>query len=232
MPGGGLQAELGFGLGDFVETPWPPKLDHDTLRKRLLAQFRQKPMLNAVLGAFLRGTQDVEDTLYAMMTESLPPDAEGAQLDQLGAQRVVDREDRSDAAYLAVQEAWAAARRSEGVIEEIYAVLEAAAGAPDGNPRVEDLHADPASLLVRLLAPPLELEPGSPDPLPAELVGRMIAAAVAGGVRVWFEWVPVEPADWLVMVDTYSTVPSTHGLSDSYESPTFGGYLSGMRVVA
>lgn len=165
-----------------------------------------------------------------MLTKSLPPEAEGAQLDQLGAQRVVAREDRSDSAYLSVQEAWGAARRSEGPIPELYAVLEAVS--PAAAPRIENLHADPASLLVRLLAPPLELEPASPDDLTPDLVGRMVATAGAGGVRLWFEWVPVPPADWLLMAAVYSTDPSDLGLSDSYDAPTVGGYLSGMRVVA
>jgi hypothetical protein len=222
-----LAAPLGFSFGDYDGVTYPAAFDHDSLRARLLEQFKRGATLNAVLGGFLRGTQDLADVAHDLLTKRLPDAAEGAQVDVLGAHRGVDREGRTDAVYLGVQEAFALARRSCGTIPDIYGVLQQIV--PGGAYVIEDLADDPASLFVLVSSPPLPNEP-TPDEVSSSLVALLLRLARVGGVRLWFQWWSVEADDTFVLCEGDDQVDSTtQGFAD--EAETLGGYLVG-EVIA
>lgn len=217
---------LGFPLGESASA-YTAVFDHDSLRDRLLIQFRRKPLLNGLLQGLLRGTQDVEDVAHDLLTKRLPDAAEGAQVDVLGAIRGVDREGRTDGPYLLVQHAFVVARKSSGTIPDLYAALEAIT--PGGQFLVEDLLLDPASIMVRLHIPALDETPASPDDLTPSLLVLLMHRARTGGVRMWFEWWPTDVTNMFKLCAGNIQISSTiRGLADN--PATFGGYLAGMEI--
>jgi hypothetical protein len=224
-----LGTSFAFPFGPSGAAEYPPALDHDTIgRARLLEQFRHRPKLNAMASALLAGVQDVEDALHDLWTDRLLDTAAGLQVDVLGEHRQVEREGRTDAAYLQMIQTLALAHRSSGTVPEIYALLERLA--PGGSFRIDQLIEDVAGFGVRLTSPVLIDPPASPDDLTPEIVERVLRRARAGGVRIWFSWWPDVEANLFTLCDGNDPIAGAAlGMSD--DAMTTGGKLIG-EVIA
>jgi len=219
-------------VGGPAPLAWPAKFKQQSWLTQVLYQFRQPqaPILNGIISGLLQGVQDVTDTDWAIATQMYPDQAVGNSVDILGAIRVVTREGRSDAAYLTAQHAWVVARRSNGLIAEIYSTLEAIL--PGGGFQVLDLVDDPASFVVQIQSPPQSVAPGSPDTPSVPQLHLLLEKARAAGVTLYFEWWPTDDGDTFTLGTDYGQTSTTQGLADdySYGAPTEGGQLLGEEI--
>jgi hypothetical protein len=92
-------------------------------RALLLAQFKGKQNVEALLGAALVQVQELEDAIYGMLIGRWLPNAVGVQLDNLGKIVGQRRGTRDDDAYRRWIHARAMINRSSGTVEDIYKVV-------------------------------------------------------------------------------------------------------------
>ncbi len=90
----------------------------------LLAQFRGKPRLEAVLCALLRGVQELDDATWQVLTETWLDTAVGVQLETLGDIVDLPRRGWSDEVYRTLLRAQVLVLRSSGTWPELLRVLE------------------------------------------------------------------------------------------------------------
>lgn len=92
---------------------------------RLLAQYRDKPLLAGVLNVLNGQTQQIEDALYDLLTERTLANAVGAQLDVIGKIVGEPRGDSvDDAEYRVRIEARVAANNAQGTLDDIFSVFD------------------------------------------------------------------------------------------------------------
>ena len=94
-------------------------------RARLATQFKEKPKLAALLDGISAQVQDVEDTLWALLTQRSLDTAVGAQLDDVGVLLNLPRyATEADADYRLKLEARVLVLTSSGTLEETYVVAD------------------------------------------------------------------------------------------------------------
>ena len=91
-------------------------------RDRLITQFRNKPIIQALLDTYSAQVQEIEAVLFDLMTERWLATAQGAQLDGLGAIVGEDRQGRSDTDYRVAIQARILINRSEGTPEQLIEI--------------------------------------------------------------------------------------------------------------
>ncbi len=97
--------------------------DHaETLRDRTLSQWRDKPVIQALIRALGRGIQEVEEVGFDLLVSRTLAASTGAQLDQWGGIVGELRYGLGDADYRRFIEARILANTSSGNIDDTYAV--------------------------------------------------------------------------------------------------------------
>lgn len=168
----------------------------------LYRQFRGKPLLTALLTAWLAQVQGVEDALWALLACTLET-AVGAPLDQLGRVLGFPRGLLGDDSFRGVLRAVVLARRSSGRAEDLIAVMRAAFGSTDFA------YAEGSASVL--------LEPHAPIGFDPAALFAVLTMAKAGGVQLGL----INPPDAEAFLFTLSTDPfrstagdTSMGLSD------------------
>lgn len=220
------------GPGDFTINTGPPAVvypvpfDHVVRgRARLIEQFKPKPRINALVEAPLSALNDLEASHFQTLIKRLR-DAEGALLDRFGSLFGVAREGRGDDAYRTLIWTWALAYRSNGTLEEIYAVIDRLS--PDSG-TFEPLPLDPASFKLSWTSPLLPNLSDSADDLTPLMIQRLLAESRAGAVKVWFFWWP-RPFSNLFRLGAVGAPPSSLTGLGPVDGST-GGHMAG-EVIA
>lgn len=91
----------------------------------LLSQFREKPILEAVLCALSDGVQEIENASWQVLTERWLDTAVGAQLDGIGRLVELARYGWDDETYRAFLRAQILVLRSEGTWPDLFGILAA-----------------------------------------------------------------------------------------------------------
>lgn len=182
---------------------------------RLATQYQGKPLMAALLRVFTPLVQQVEDMLYAMQLAMQLANAEGVQLDVIGALVGQSREAADDAQYRLRIAARIKTNISTGTVEDIYAVFaillpsNTLAGMPDY----------PAGFI---------LDVGPVDPALFPLYESFFADAKGKGIagQLWYD--VTDSAHQLLLDDAASPSPDSDdlGLGDTADD-TVGGELGG-----
>jgi hypothetical protein len=217
-----------FGLAA-TGTAYTPVVDQVALGlSRLLEQFKPKPLINALVEAPLDYGNTIETVLYDLLTKRLLDGAVGVQLDVVGAIFGVERDGRSDSAFLQFILATALAQDSSGTVPDVYGVLERIA--PGGAFQIDQLIEDPAGFGVRFTSPTLPTTPATADDLVPVTIERLLRKSRGAGIKCWFSWWPTVEADLFTLCDGNDPIAgSALGMSD--DAMTTGGKLIG-EVIA
>lgn len=142
-------------------------------RARVIAQYVEKPRLDALICIFIDQVQLIEDALWQLQTMRTIEAAEGVQLDGIGDIVGQERQGLSDDDYRPLLRARVQANRSEGTGPDIIAVASAAMNDPGaGEIRFESL--PPASFELRIT---------NQLAFDESILNRLIQDSRAGGVR-------------------------------------------------
>lgn len=92
----------------------------------LLSQYRERPVLEGWLSAFVDQIQELEDAFFELLLQRFLSTATGAQLDVIG--RIVGRARNAlgDGDYRILLSAWIRANRSDGTGDDVLDVVELA----------------------------------------------------------------------------------------------------------
>lgn len=193
-----------------------PTLAHETAHvatglARLARQFR-KPVIQAVLSAYLAEVQAIEDAFWALIILGID-NAQGAHLDQLGALLGEPRQGLGDLAYRNLVRARAVSNRSRGTYTDVRDTLRASL---DGvNYTLDPSY--PAGLLADLAT-----FPGAG--LPAR-IGALVRRATAAGVGVAIVS-PAAAGDTFAFAEGDDVEVDTEGFASTDMST--GGALAGV----
>ncbi len=138
---------------------------------RLIAQYVDKPRMEALTAIYAEQVQDLEDAWWELATERFVDTAVGVQLDILGVIVGQDRNGLDDDTYRALIRARIKANNSDGTIPAIYGVALAAAG---GSWLIEYIPYYPASFVLQF---------DQALPFDESIVNRLIRDATLGGAR-------------------------------------------------
>lgn len=181
----------------------------------LLTQFRGKPKIEALLRSLVAPYNRIENALWQMVTRVIPLDsAEGGNLDLWGRILRAPRRGLTDDQYRVRLQVRMLALRSNGKIEEIYAILRAALG---DTVSVTIYDAPPATLVVDI---------GEPLSSDAWTYEDTIVAAKAGGVRLVFVTNPAADAEVFTWDDGSGLDGATLGWGSAVTSTTGGVWAS------
>jgi hypothetical protein len=184
---------------------------------RLLAQFEDKPSIRALVSALVGPVQNLEDTLYQLLSERGINSAVGAQLDLLGRIVGVARGALSDASYHTRVEAQILINISSGAPDEVLAVFELLD--PANTFELEENY--PAEYIVHALAP------ATPPVTNADfvLINQMIHPAAVG---TQFNYLVAPLAETFTMSTSAALeFSTTQGFGDD-GNPATGGQFSGV----
>lgn len=148
---------------------------------RLVTQFKGSDSHAALLRAWARQVQELEDAFLALLATIVINTSTADQLDRVGAVIGCPRGSLEDVPYRAFLRAQILANKSSGTTEELIAVLRAILLAYNGNSIVSKRWF-PGSLA-------LEAQ-GDLGDAPTAAIARMLNIARAAGVRLFFEWEP------------------------------------------
>lgn len=152
--------------------------DHLTsMLENVPGDLRNKPGIEALLGAFAVSMNEVEQTFYDVSIERNLDLASGAALDILGNRVLEQRRDLGDPEYRRVIRAKILALKSDHTVDAILGVAEALLG---GSGYVTYLHTPPAAYQLTVLSP---LVTGASDTFRTTF-RRLIERATAPGVGV------------------------------------------------
>lgn len=146
--------------------------------KKLVEQFRRKTKWTALLSAFLKQAQDLEDALWQLFTQRGLDTAIGAQLDVIG--RIVGEPRYSspdDEEYRMRIKARIRVNLSSGTPEDIYAVFYALLGA---GTKMRIVPGYPAGFVLKIEQTVTAAQ--------AALFSRFLSAARMAGVYALVEW--------------------------------------------
>jgi hypothetical protein len=177
---------------------------------------RTRPRVLAVLAAWARQLQEIEDALWALLTSTLDT-AVGARLDQFGALLLQARGALADDAYRAVLRACVLARKSRGTAADLCAVLHAMLA-----PGAAVTYAERGFCVV--------LEAAAPLPIPAAVAVAPLRLAKAGGVLLELVSPPDGTTKWFAFADPGELLPQSdpdQGFADAAVANT-GGPLVGV----
>ena len=183
--------------------------DHVAVGLARLTDRWQKPVIRAVLGAWLAEVQELEDAVWEVLSLTIET-ASGDALDQYGVLLGTPNPGVSTALYRALLSAAALAIRSSGTGPELLAIL-------------DRLSIDATLELTELFPATLKVEPVTTADFPAAVMRAVLARAVSGGVRLLV--VDVPEGDTFAFSDTDETVTdAARGFSDT------GGLVGGQLV--
>lgn len=150
--------------------------DHEQrARDNLIAQFQQKPDLEALLNSYIEQIQDLETVYFDLVDDRTLDSAIGAQLDGIGDIVGEDRQSRSDADYRLAIRSRIIVNNSTGTTEDLNQLGRSLLGSTFGF-EVSEIF--PAGLIVQLQDP---IDPVQTDP--QQLI-NFFRATRAAGVRL------------------------------------------------
>lgn len=184
---------------------------------RLLQQYRNKPEFAALVQSYLNRIQELEDAVWEVILYRLLPNAEGVQLDSLGAIVGRGRNNLSDSDYLLAIQAEIAINKSCGTPEDMITVAQFSLPTGDLFTYQE---AYPAVALFTMLVPETAAI--------VTLLFQSLTRAKPGGVKLMLSWLPFPVADTFTFSPYAAPVHSTtQGFGDS-SVMTAGGYFAGV----
>lgn len=193
----------------------------ETAAARLLAQYRERPRLRALVRELAGEVQAAEDALWGMVAQTSIDTAEGVWLDRLGAIVGEAREGATDTDYRKYIRARIAANRSASTIEDVLSVMRAWAGGV--LPTLAVIDRFPAGFELQLPAPVTLAE------LPR--LFRLVRAARAAGVGVMLIYQTVDNANaFTFSSDATLQASSAQGFGDSTNPATGGAFVGADRV--
>lgn len=157
--------------------------DHASdIRKLLIDQFKDKPIIEAILASYIKQVQDLEDALFQVLNDRWLSTAEGAQLDMLGEILGEAREGRDDTDYLQALNARIKINTGSGRVEDIIAVIKGVIGPYDVH--VQEYF--PAAFIAAIQ-----------DPVPVTLdffrLGVFVRSVAPAGVLAHTSYYPANP---------------------------------------
>jgi len=184
---------------------------------RFLQQYKNKPNLAALLSSYLRRVQELEDAAWEVILYRLLDNAEGIQLDRLGAIVGRGRGSLADPEYLLAIRAQIRINRSCGSPEDMIAVAGLTLPAGDAFSYGE---AYPATIVIQVLSPETDTVIG--------VLFDCLIRTKPGGVRLLLEYSGVILGHTFTLSPYSSPVASTLlGFADYY-NPGAGGYFAGV----
>lgn len=216
-PQGGDRA--GSGLTDAEGNPTGHVLDHaDRGVDFLLAQFKDKPRIEAFLRVLLAQVQDLEDALWDLYTLRTLDTAEGVQLDGLGDIVGEPRAARTDTVYRRFIRVRILVNLSNGLAEELYAIgLLALAGSP--SPILKIWEHFPKAMTMELLTSIYAAD------VTAEQMMGLFRQAKDGGTKLRFVFATSAAASGFIWGDSsLGLVADTARGWGSYGSALLGGF--------
>lgn len=189
--------------------------DHVAVGLARLTDRWQRPVIRAVLSAWLSEVQELEDAAWELLSLTIET-ASGDALDQYGVILGTPNPGVSTALYRALLSAAALAIRSSGTGPELLAVLEQLSVPGESDLVLTLTESFPATLSV---------EPVSVSAFTAAVLYSVLRRAVAGGVRLLV--IDVPEGDTFAFSDTDETVDDAErGFSDT--AGLVGGQLVGV----
>jgi hypothetical protein len=193
----------------------------ETAAARLLAQYRERPRLRALVRELAGEVQEVENALWGMVAQTSIDTAEGVWLDRLGAIVGEAREGATDTDYRKYIRARIAANGSASVVEDVLSVMRAWAGGV--LPTLAVIDRFPAGFELQLPSPVTLAE------LPR--LFRLVRAARAAGVGVMLIYQTTADADaFTFSSDATLQASATQGFGDSGNPATGGAFVGADRV--
>lgn len=158
--------------------------DHEAkAQDRLAAQFKEKPLIQGFLGAFIAQHQGMEDALKQMLEERTIDTAVGKQLDGIGIIVGEDRQGRADDIYRIALKARIGRNTSEGTPDDVLNVFNLLSGSTQ-------------TMLIELTAV-ITLTANVDFSANAALIKGFTQRVLAAGVRL--DWIasqnPASPGD-------------------------------------
>jgi hypothetical protein len=217
FPGGAYEPIAGYETIAGTSLAWVP--DHGDLGVELLLwQFRDKPRLEALLRGLLDGVQDLDDGVWAVMTERWLDTAIGEQLDGLG--QIVDlaRTGWADETYRALLRAQVLVLRSSGTWRDLLGILDVL-----GLTLTLVRTAEPGIATFQIaIGEPLDRDIAADD------VYRLLERAKPAGVRFTFIYPTTSIATSFTLASNDAVEASDAlGLGDAVAAGV-GGYLAGL----
>jgi hypothetical protein len=209
---------LPIGIGEpLPDGITPAKLDHKAEGlDHLLAQYKEKPRLEAVLSAFLTQVQELENAFYQLWTRRLLQTATGKNLDTLGQILDEPRAGRSDANYRAILAVKILAISSDGQAEQLYSIARAMVGESIPLSLTEYF---PGAVLLQVLGP---------FPLSVEEAFRILSRAKAAGVRLSLVYLLTEADEAFTMGAVGDPPSALLGFGNTLDAGA-GGAFAGVR---
>ncbi len=120
----------------------------------LIQQFREKPLIAALVTAYVGEVQEIEDQAWKVLLATDLDRARGAQLDGLGKLVGEQRRGRSDTLYRAAIRVRILINRCNGKMPELLRILTLFLGATDGDGTVRLTQPAPAALKLLVMRVP------------------------------------------------------------------------------
>ncbi len=186
---------------------------------KLLAQFKDMPRMEAVLGAFLDQIQKIEDVLWALFTEDWIDTATGDRLDVLGDIVGEERGGASDEEYRSFIRARVRVNRSTGLLAELVAI-------------VKLIQYDDLDVHAREYYPAaLQVEADEEVTVNPHRVAAMLQDAAPAGVALRFVYLTAARANTLMFDNGMDSgaLTADQCLADGQNAPlTDGGVFAGV----
>lgn len=193
-------------------------VDHiDAALGHLLAQFKDLPRVQGLIAATNGELNFIEVALQQIVTMTSIDDSEGAQLDLLGRQFALPRNDRVDDDYRTFLKAKVRALLSTGALGDLYAILDITD--PGGTYPARFWY--PASVEIRYTDPPQATIEAVLDR------AQILRIAKAGGVALFLFWLPDDVPAMFVFSDFWTGDEPGLGWDDFW-SPGSGGRWAGI----
>lgn len=187
---------------------------------RLLQQFQEKQRIEDFLSALLDHVQEIEDAAWDLYIARTLDNAEGALLDQLGAKAGEDRRGRTDDQYRRFIGVRILSNRSDGQIEQLYAIVRQIFGGSFAG--WIDEH-DPASMELQIQTP-LTVD------TPSTEIDLVLGRSKGGGVSLAVFYTSAALASTLLPDSTVSQFAGAGQLPGSTVSST-GGLAASVHAV-
>lgn len=153
------------------------------IRNLLIDQYRERPIIEAVLTSYIKQVQDLEDMFFQLLGDRWLDTAQGAQLDGLGQIIGEAREGRDDVDYLQALYARIRINIGSGLLEDIITVIKGIVG--DAY-TVHVQESFPAAFLAAIQ-----------EPVPVDInyprLGVFVRSVAAAGVLAHTSFFPADP---------------------------------------
>ena len=155
---------------------------------RLACQFKGTRSHAALLNAYSRQVQDIEDAIWGVVATLSIDTSSGAQLDRIGKVVGRPRQNHTDAQYRAYLRAQILLNRSSGTLPELLAMLSTVLAGYGANELIGTTWS-PAAIIIQAIGAIGAAEPG--------LLADLLRKGSDAGVLTVFEWSPADAAHTL-----------------------------------